>query len=151
NEDYREADYFFSQIAEKHRNSELASQALELAIICKHMSTGGADYDGRKVAEARKLVQVAFEAYPKLAQDEEKRAFLMKQLDNITAQQAEQDFKKGEFYLRTSHPGSAYFYYELVRKRYPHTKYAQLAYERLEELRSVMEKEQGAAQAAPPQ
>src|SRR5581483_7468201 len=67
NEDYRESDYLFSQIYERHPNSPLAPQAVELAILSKHLSTGGADYDGRKVAEARKLVQAAFDSYPELA------------------------------------------------------------------------------------
>src|SRR5262249_8216890 len=64
-EDYKEADHYFSQIVEMHPNSEYAEQAVELAIISKHLSTGGSDYDGRKVAEARQLVDTALRNYPK--------------------------------------------------------------------------------------
>jgi outer membrane protein assembly factor BamD (BamD/ComL family) len=139
-ENYRDADLYFTEVANKHKDSPLAAKAVELAIYCKHMSTGGSDYDGRKVAEARKLVQVAFDNYPTLA--EEKRAFLLRQLDNINLQQAEKEFKMAEFWQRTGHPGSAYFYYEMVRRRYPGTKYANLSVERMNLLRAKVEKEQ---------
>src|SRR5262249_34218884 len=134
-------DHYFSQIPARHPESKLAPKAIELAIYCKHMSTGGADYDGRKVAEARKLVQTALESYPELAR--EKRDFLMGQLKSINLQQAEKDYKMAEFYRRTGHPGPAYWYYELVRRRYPGTKYADLAAGRMNELRQKLEKEQG--------
>jgi outer membrane protein assembly factor BamD (BamD/ComL family) len=140
NENFREADHYFSQIAERHPNSKLAPKAVELAIYCKHMSTGGSDYDGRKTAEARKLVQTALTTYPELAR--EKQEFLMKQLVGINLQQAEKDYKAAEFWRRTGHPGSAYFYYDMVRRRYPGTKYANLSAERMNELRGKLEKEQ---------
>lgn len=130
--DFAEADYYFSQIHERHPNSELASQSVELAIISKHLSTGGADYDGRKVAEARMLVHSAFSNYPELA---EKKDFLTRQLVGITMQQAEKDFKVAEFYERTKHPSSAYFYYELVRRRFPGTPYAEESKIRMASLR----------------
>ena len=60
NENYKEADYYFSELSKKHvdtKTDKMAENATRLAIIAKHMSTGGADYDGRKVAEARILVQ----------------------------------------------------------------------------------------------
>src|SRR5439155_25249444 len=70
-EDYREADHYFSQLVEMHPNSPYAAQAIELAIISKHMSTGGSDYDGRKVAEARHLVDTALRSCPELAAKKE--------------------------------------------------------------------------------
>src|SRR5262249_35483348 len=122
NENYREADHYFSQIHARPKDSALAAKAAELAIYCKQMSTGGADYDGRKVAEARKLIQAAYVHYPKLA--EGKRGFLDRQMEGINLQQAEKEYKMAEFYRRTGHPGSAYFYYELVKRRYPNTEFA---------------------------
>lgn len=133
NEDYREADHYFSQIVERHNSSELAPQAIELAIISKHMSTGGSEYDGRKVAEARQMVHAALQNFPTLA--EKKKDFLSRQLSGITFQQAEKDFKLAEFYKRTGHPGSAYFYYEIVKRRYPDTKFAEEAAKRMEEIK----------------
>jgi outer membrane protein assembly factor BamD (BamD/ComL family) len=146
NEDYVEADHYFSQLVEMHPNSPFAAQAVELAIISKHMSTGGAEYDGRKVAEARQMVHTALMNFPELAN--QKNEFLQRQLIGITLQQAEKDYKVAEFYRRTGHPCSAYFYYEIVRRRYPGTKYFDLATMRMHELRAKVEKEQG--RTAPP-
>src|SRR5438105_5394475 len=147
-EDYREADHYFTQPVEQHKDSPLAPQAIELAIISKHMSTGGPDYDGRKVAEARIMVQKALNNYKEFAQ--ENNDFLMHQLVGITYQQAEKDYRMAEFWRRTGHPGSAYFYYEIVRRRYPGTRYDKLALEKMDLLRVQLEKKQGGAPPAPP-
>ena len=149
NEDFRDADFYFSQIYEKHKDSPLAAQAIELAIISKHLSTGGAEYDGKKVVEARKLVQAAFSAYPELAGDPKKREFLEKQIIGCTMQQAEKDFKMAEFWKRTGHPGSAYWYYGLVIQRYPNTKFAELSAQRMEEIKDKVEKENAGKAAVP--
>jgi outer membrane protein assembly factor BamD (BamD/ComL family) len=140
-EDYREADHYFSMLVEQHKDSPLAPQAVELAIISKHMSTGGPEYDGRKVAEARLLVDSALRNYPELARD--KSGFLERQLGSITYQQAQKDYITAEFYRRTGHPGSAYFYYEIVRRRYPGSKFADLATERMNEIRRQVEETGG--------
>jgi outer membrane protein assembly factor BamD (BamD/ComL family) len=137
--DYREADQNFSQLTQMLPNSPLAPQALKMAILCKQLCTGGPDYDGRKTAEARQLVAQAFSAYPELKKKEEK--FLIRQLDSINQQQAAKDFRTAEFYRRTGHPGSAYFYYEIVRRRYPGTPYFDQATERMHELKDALEKE----------
>jgi outer membrane protein assembly factor BamD (BamD/ComL family) len=149
NENYRDADHYFSQIYQRHPESPLTPKALELGIQCKHLSTGGSDYDGRKSAEARKMVGAALGNYPQLSNDKEMRAYLEGQMGSIDVQQAEKEFKQAEFYRRTGHPGSAYFYYELVRRRYPGTKYAKLAEERWNELRAEVEAEQGKQETKP--
>jgi outer membrane protein assembly factor BamD (BamD/ComL family) len=137
-ENYREADHFFYQLTKFHPNGDKAAQAMELSIICKQLSSGGVEYDGRKVAEARELVHTAMKAYPELAN--QKSEFLEKQLYTINAQQAQKDLYIADFYWRTGHPGSAYFYYEIVRRRYPGTKQAETAAKHMEELRDRAEK-----------
>jgi outer membrane protein assembly factor BamD (BamD/ComL family) len=132
--DYKEADHYYSQLVEMHPNSPYASQALELAIISKQLSTGGPLYDGRKLAEARKLVDTALRNYPEFAN--KKMDFLNRQLVSITMQQADKDYQVAELYRRMGHPCSAYFCYEIVRRRYPGTKYSDLATQRLAELSS---------------
>jgi outer membrane protein assembly factor BamD (BamD/ComL family) len=148
NQDYRDADNYFSQIHEKHPNSPLAEKAVELAIISKHLSTGGADYDGRKVAEARKLVHSAFDNYPELAN--KKKDFLSRQLIGITLQQAEKDYKMAEFWKRTGHIGAAYFYFEMVQHRYPDTPFAELARKQSEELKEKAAKDKNILTGPPP-
>ncbi len=148
NGDYREADYQFTQIVERHKNSPLYPRAAEMAIIAKNLSTGGSDYDGRKCAEARDMVPVALMSYKSIENKEpqlahEKEEFLRRQLAGITMQQAEKDYKMAEYYLRTRRPESAFFLYEIVRRRYPGTKYADLATERMHEIRAKVEKDNG--------
>jgi outer membrane protein assembly factor BamD (BamD/ComL family) len=136
---YRDADHFFTQLIEMHKDSPLRPQAIELAIMSKNNSTGGADYDGRKASEALKLVNYAESSDPQLV--EKRGEFLTRQKMAIRFQQAEKDYKTAEFYQRTGHPGSAYFYYELVRRRYPGTKYSDLATVRMEQLKEQIEAE----------
>jgi outer membrane protein assembly factor BamD (BamD/ComL family) len=138
--EYREADQHFNQLVEMLPESPLAEQALKMSILCKHLSTGGSDYDGRKTAEARQLVDRAFAAYPNLAKKD--KDFLMRQLYCINQQQADKDMKIAEYYRHTGHPGSAYFYYEIVRRRYPGTAYFDKATERMHELRAQIEHSQ---------
>jgi outer membrane protein assembly factor BamD (BamD/ComL family) len=142
NEDYKEADHCFTQLVDMHPNSPFVQDALELGIIAKHMSTGGSDYDGRKTAEARQMVDRALRSYPELAA--RKGDFLQRQLVGINLQQAEKDYKIAEFYRRTGHPGSAYFYYEVVRRRYPGTKFFDQATEHMLALHGELEKSHGA-------
>jgi outer membrane protein assembly factor BamD (BamD/ComL family) len=147
-EDYRDADHYFSQIYERHPNSPLAAKALELAIVSKHLSTGGPEYDGRKVAEARKLVHAALESYPELAN--KKRGELEKQLIFISEQQAAKEYGIAEYYKRTGHAPSAYFYYELVARRYPGTDHAKKAEVQLAELKQKLEKTEHGTSTTPP-
>lgn len=146
-EDYREADYYYSQLYENHPNSPLAPKAIKQAIICKQVMNGGTSYDTRPVEESRKLIDRYQGAYPEWTKD---REWLGRQLGSIHLQQAERDLKIGEFYRRTGHPGSAYFYYELVRRRYPNTEQAKKAEERMRDLRGLAEKENYAAASTAP-
>jgi outer membrane protein assembly factor BamD (BamD/ComL family) len=145
-QDYREADYYYTQLYQQFPNSTLAPKSLKQAIICKQICTGGSPYDGRTVEEARKLVDVASRAYPQLASKEEK--WLERQVISINMQQAERDFNIAEFYRRTGKPGSAFFYYELVRRRYQGTTFAEQATNRMAEIRGQVEREQATQQQA---
>lgn len=139
NEAYIEADHYFHQVVKFHPNGQFAPRALKLSIICKQMATGGSDYDGRRLAEARNLIQQAGAAYPELVNNDSE--FLQRQVASINMQQADADYNQAKFYERTGHPGSAYFYYEIVRRRYPGTKHAQKAEERMEVIRERAERE----------
>jgi TolA-binding protein len=143
NQNYRDADYHFTQLVEQHPNSPFAPQATEMAIASKNLCTGGSDYDGRKCAEARDLVHKAQMNYPVLAQDPAKAKLMQDELIGINLQQAERDYKTAEFYRHTGRPCPAYFMYEVVRRRYPGTKYADLATEQMYKLRAKVEKENG--------
>jgi outer membrane protein assembly factor BamD (BamD/ComL family) len=146
--DFKEADHYYSMLVEMHPNSPFVEQALELSMISKQLSTGGPDYDGRKLTEARKMVDMALRSYPNLAS--KTSDFLNRQLYSITMQQAAKDYQIAEFYRRTGHPCSAWFCYEIVRRRYPGTKYFDLATERMQALRAKLEKSGEPFSEAPP-
>jgi RNA polymerase sigma factor (sigma-70 family) len=54
--------------------------------------------------------------------------------------QDEAEWRLAEFYRRTGHPGSAYFYYELLLRRHPDSAHAKQASQRLRTLRRELEK-----------
>jgi hypothetical protein len=55
-QEYKDADFLYSRIAEIYPNGPLVTEALELAIISKQLSTGAND---RKIAEASRLIYAA--------------------------------------------------------------------------------------------
>jgi outer membrane protein assembly factor BamD (BamD/ComL family) len=139
-QEWEEADRYYSLLAESHPHSPLAVSALRRAIEAKINSVPGPEYDDTKLAEARHLVDVALRKYPEL-RDPQSQAYLETTVAAIHDRQAQKDFNIAEFYRRTGLPGSAYFYYELVRRRYSGTRWAQLAEQRIQELRAQVEKD----------
>jgi tetratricopeptide (TPR) repeat protein len=135
---FYQADRYFSELVELHRDSTLRPQALAYAIQSKNNATGGAVYDGRKCAEALQLVHVAEATVPELTQDPAMADKLTRAKFAIRSQQAEKDFRTAEYYERTGHPGSAVFMYELVRRRFTGTRYADIATERKEYLLALL-------------
>jgi outer membrane protein assembly factor BamD (BamD/ComL family) len=145
-QDYKEADFYFTQLKDEYKDGPYAAKAVKQSVICKQLMTGGSIYDCRGVEESKKLLMRAQGWYPELAKEDE---WIRMQLTSINIQQADRDFKVAEFYQRTGHPGSAYFYYELVCRRYPRTDYASKAEQRKVELKAKVEKEQKASVDAP--
>lgn len=146
-QDFTNADYYFTELYEKFPNSPLAPKAVKQAIICKQMMPHGCVYDNRPIEEARKLVDTAARAFPEVNKGDDK--FLERQLVAINQQQADRDYQIAEFYKRTGHPGSAYFYYELVRRRYPNTTLAEKATAQMTDIRSRAKNKQDEERAQP--
>ena len=134
---YEDADHFFSTLAEMYKDSPLRQEAVKYAIDAKTRVTGGALYDGQKANEALQLVHNLEASEPTYRNDPAKQEWATKQKLSIRGSQAERDFETAEYYKRTSRHGSAFFYYELVKRRYPGTKYSDLASERIEEIRRM--------------
>jgi len=139
-EDYAEADHYFTTLLQYNKDSSLAPRACEMAIRSKVLAAGGADYDGRRVAEARQLIDTALRAYPELSKDDESKQKMTEHLYEVTAVQAEKELKRAEFYERTHHWGSAYFVYQRIIQRYPQTQFETLAQARMAKLEPLMEK-----------
>jgi outer membrane protein assembly factor BamD (BamD/ComL family) len=136
---YKDSARFFQQLAEAYDRSPLRDHALELAIVAKTASAGGPQYDSREAAEAMRLINAAKATSPTLNQRQDGK-FLDQQALMVRYQQAEKDFETAEFYRRTGHPGSAWFYYELVLRRYPGIKpFADQAAARQKELKAELD------------
>jgi len=134
---FEEADHFFSTLVDLYKDSPLRQEAARYAVMAKNNATGGAVYDGQKSAEALQLVHNLEATEPQYVQDKDKSAWLTRQKFAIRIQQAEKDYETAEYYRRTEHPGSAYFYYELVLRRYPGTKFSDLSKARIDEMERI--------------
>ena len=138
-EEFKESARYFQQLAETYDRSPLRDEALKMAIIAKNNSTGGPQYDGKDTMEAMRLINSAKATSPVLAREQDGK-FLDQQSLMVRYQQAEKDFETAEFYRRTGHPGSAWFYYELVTRRYPGIKpFAEQAAARQHELKGELD------------
>ena len=137
--DYKEADFYFRQVYEQYPNSDFAGRAVKQSVICKQLISGDTEYDSRSVEESKKLLMQAQGSFPELKKDEK---WISTQLASMNIHQADRDFKVAEFYERTGHPGSAYFYYELVCRRYGGTQYAEKAAQKKALLKSKADQEQ---------
>ena len=135
NENYREADHYFSQIPARHPESKLAPLAIELAIRCKHLSTGGSDYDGRKTAEARKLVQQAAEPLSASWPTTRKSGSSSKSRSSAsTCSRRRRTTRSPSSTAGRDTPGRRISTMNWCARRYPDTKYAKMAIEPLEQL-----------------
>jgi TolA-binding protein len=147
---FEDADLFYSQLVEFHKDSPLMTDALKRAVTAKQLSTGGAVYDTAKAAEALQLVHYAEASNPLFRQNKEENDWIIRAKLGVRLQLAQKDFEMAKYYERTGHPQSAYFYYHLVCRRYPGTKVADLAKERLKVL-DVKRAEEEAKKADPSQ
>ncbi len=139
---YDDSDHFFSSLVDMYKDSPLRQEAARLAIDSKNRSTGGAPYDGQKSSEALQLVHNIEASEPEYRNDPEKQKWIMEQKLGIRDNQAERDYEFGEYYRRTKRYGSAYFYYELVKRRYPGSRYSDLAALRIEEMKQIQEQKE---------
>lgn len=134
---FEEADQYFSQLVEMHKQSPLRPEAMKLAIMAKNNCTGGAVYDSQKASEALQLVRHAEATEIAAAKDEKLQQFLSRSKMAVHVQLAEKEYRRGEYYERTGHPAAAYFVYHEVCRKYAGTKYSDLAQTRITELKAL--------------
>ncbi len=134
---YTDADACLKLLYNHFPNSPYRARAVELLTMAKNNSTGGPSYDGRRSADALKLIQTASNTMPEL---KSRQAFLDRQIILIRAQQADKDLEIADFYRRRGMAPSAYFSYEIVRRRYPGTKQADVATQKMAELHRELER-----------
>jgi outer membrane protein assembly factor BamD (BamD/ComL family) len=138
---YEDADHFFSTLAEQFPDSPLQAEAVKYAIDAKARAAGGPWYDGKQSAEAQALLNKLEASQPEYRRDEGKKEWLTKQKLAVRDGQAERDFETAEYYRRSGKYGSAFFYYELVKRRYPGTRWSDLAGVRVDEMKRIQAKQ----------
>ncbi len=151
---FKEAEQLLSQMLEigernPPKNEEIAKlreRGYELAILAKNNATGGAAYDGRKAGEALQMIQRAKATQPELVA--KRGEFLDNQMKMIRYQQAEKDFQIAEFYRRIGKAPAAWFYYELVRRRYYGTEFHDKAVARMNEIHGDLVAQQSQSEFA---
>lgn len=136
---YEDADHYFSTLAEHFPESPLRAEAVKYAIDAKNRVAGGPWYDGQKSNEALQQVHAMEASQPEYRSDPAKVEWLTKQKMTIREGQAERDFESAEYYRRTNKFGSAYFCYELVKRRYPGTRWSDLAAKRVDEMKAIQD------------
>jgi RNA polymerase sigma factor (sigma-70 family) len=135
---YGEAKRECARFVRSYPESALADSAIQLGLIATRLADRGEDDVSRQMAKAKAIINAALNGQAA----EIKQPVEAGQFADAVLAQAEKDFRLAEFYRRTGHPGSAFFYYEIVRRRYPGTEYAEKAAERLESLRSKTQTQQ---------
>jgi outer membrane protein assembly factor BamD (BamD/ComL family) len=128
NGQYEEAEHQYDLVREQYPKSEHQSMAHLLGAKAKLRAYGGPQYDGSKLDEADRLMRSAVRQFPELSED---RPRIYRNLEAIRAQKAERLWAQAEYYRRTLHPGSARIYYQLLLERYPDTKWAEFARQRI--------------------
>jgi RNA polymerase sigma factor (sigma-70 family) len=135
---YGEAKRECARFVQSYAESALADSAIQLGLIATQLADRG-EHDASQTAKAKAIINAALKSEPLAAQI--KQPTVAGQLADTELAQAEKDFRVAEFYRRTNHLGAAFFYYEIVRRRYPGTEYAAKASRQLETLRETTPQE----------
>ena len=145
--DYSAADDYYTALwrDKTFKNSPYAVKACKQSVLCKLQVNGGTVYNPKTIEEARKALFDGQERFPELRQEKE---WLDQHFKAINVMQADRDFKIAEFYRASGKPGAAYFYYELVRRRYPGSNYEKKSEEYIAAIRVQVEREQEVARKA---
>ncbi len=135
---FREADLLTDQLIHSYPHSEHQARAHLMNAESKIQSYKGANYDSRKLEEARRTLRSAIAQFPDELEPERQR--LYRELEEIRQEQAKAQFEVGEWYRRMAertpklaekYKGSARLYYEYVQRNFAGTKWSDRAGERL--------------------
>ncbi len=126
--DHALAEMEYERLLKEHPRSRYQEFALSRSAMAAMAGFGGVDYDEAALIEAQDRFEEYRLRYPVSA----RRDRVETVLESIRELRADKDFLIGQYYERTEHPGSAIFYYELVRGDWPDTIAQIKATERLE-------------------
>lgn len=132
---YRDADDYYDQLRTKHPQSEHQLEAHLLGLQSKLRAYQGPEYDGIELVDAEKLIDQTLTQFPDQLKEERERVVETRQL--VKAQMAERDWLVGQHYDNLQYYRAARFYYEGILKDYPGTPYADMARQRIAEIKDL--------------
>ena len=132
---YRDSDDFYDQLRTKHPQSEHQLEAHLLGLQSKMRAYQGPEYDGIELVDAEKLVDQTLTQFPDQLNEERERVVETRRM--VRAQMAERDWNVGQHYDRLKYYRAAKFYYDGIVKDYPNTPFAELAQQRIVEIKDL--------------
>jgi outer membrane protein assembly factor BamD (BamD/ComL family) len=134
-ERFEDADYHYNLVrTDPHfSNSEHQAQAHILGLRAKLRSYQGPEYEEAPLKEAEELVKTTLLQFGNQLPGERER--LIQAQKAIRAQKAEREWANGEYYYRRKYYRAAKMHYETLIKEFPDTRLAQLAEERIIEVK----------------
>jgi outer membrane protein assembly factor BamD (BamD/ComL family) len=134
-DDFMDADYYYGILRSEYPQSEHLMEAFQLGLRSKLMTYQGPQYDGKPLEQAEEIVEQMLSQFPHELGAERQR--LLETRQEIREKKAERDWHMAEFYHRNKHYGAVTFYCRRIIKQYPETKTAQLARQRIEEVKDL--------------
>lgn len=128
--DYREAILEYEQVLRNYPGSEVIAPALYETGVCYYREALRADYDQREVDEAIRHLRRFVDSFP----DDPQRSQAEEMVGELWDRKAEKSYEIARYYEKKGSPAGARIYYQEVADRYPESKYAGPARERLEKL-----------------
>jgi outer membrane protein assembly factor BamD (BamD/ComL family) len=136
NEQFDDADYFYTLLRDDYPKSEHLMRAYILGLRAKLRKYNGPQYDSAPLVEAEALIDRMLSQMPEeLDRDEYQKVVQAGRI--VRAQMAERDWQMGEFYYRTKYYRAASFYYENILRDFGETEFAQMAQERIGEIKDL--------------
>jgi outer membrane protein assembly factor BamD (BamD/ComL family) len=130
---YRDADRLLTMLREQFPKSTHLQTAFVLGSHVKLMSYQGSKYDEQLLTDAKELKENTLRLFPELAESDRIRS----ELKAIHEAEARRDWQMALFYDKKNDNKATAVYCQEVLRRFPDTKYADLARKKLASLKST--------------
>lgn len=130
---YEDASWNYDVLRKEYAKSEHQKNAHLLGLEAKQRVYQGPAYDGTPLKEAGEIAdQTLLRFGPTLETDRDR---VIEAKNRIVEMQAERDWAVGQYYEKNRYYGAARYYYSALIEAYPQTRHAEMARERLEQIR----------------
>jgi len=130
---YEESAYHYELLRKEYGKSDLQLPAHLLAMKSKQELYQGPLYDGTPLKDAGELAEQTLTQFPRRLGDERDR--LVQTKNGIDNEKARRDWTIAQYYDKKEYFGAARYYYRIVIEDHPRTRYAQMAEDRLEQIK----------------